>query len=205
MAGACSRAGKTALAVTVLRALPPRTALALKFTTTDDVFERCPRGSPCVVCDIDVPFRVVEDEAVLRQAGTDTDRLAEAGAARVVWTIARHSAAERAWSALAPRLAAAPQVVIEGSTVVDLARPDLLLFVVHPFLSVARWKATSPVLLARADAVVVNRAAGEGREPASEVMQALAPHCAAEKIRIADVTRPLHEWAPDLARKLEEP
>ena len=121
MAGACSRAGKTALAVTVLRALPPRTALALKFTTTDDVFERCPRGSPCVVCDIDVPFRVVEDEAVLRQAGTDTDRLAEAGAARVVWTIARHGAAERAWSALAPRLAAVPQVVIEGSTVVDLS------------------------------------------------------------------------------------
>jgi hypothetical protein len=55
VSGACSRAGKTALAVSLLRGLPWGQAAAVKFTTTEDVFERYPRGTPCVVCDIDVP------------------------------------------------------------------------------------------------------------------------------------------------------
>src|SRR6185436_11682234 len=93
VAGACSRSGKTAAAVSLLRALPPGTAAAVKFTTTEDVFERCPRGSPCIVCDIDVPYRIVRDEATLRQPGTDTDRLAAAGARTVVWAIAKQAAA----------------------------------------------------------------------------------------------------------------
>src|SRR5260221_5786559 len=105
VAGASSRAGKTAAAVTVLRALGPGAASAVKFTTTDDVFERCPRGTPCVVCDIDVPFRIVEDPSVLREAGTDTDRLAEAGASRVVWCIAKAAAAEPALRAPAGAIA----------------------------------------------------------------------------------------------------
>ena len=199
VAGACSRSGKTAAAVTLLKALPAGTAAALKFTTTDDVFERCPRGSPCVVCDIDVPFRIVEDPAVLRQPGTDTDRLSAAGARRVVWTIAKQAAAGDAWRAVAARLSDGP-LVIEGSTVVDLARPDLLLFVAHPFLSPARFKPTTEVLLPRADLVVVNRPSGEPREPSAEVLRALgAP---GRQIRIADVTRPLHEWAPDVAKRM---
>ena len=80
ISGAGSRSGKTAVAVSLLRALPAGRAAAVKFTTTEDVFERCPRGTPCVVCDIDVPFRIVEDAAVLDDAGTDTARLREAGA-----------------------------------------------------------------------------------------------------------------------------
>ena len=91
----------------MLQALPPQSAVAVKFTTTDDVFERCPRGTPCVVCDIDVPFRLVEDEAALREPGTDTDRLAAAGASRVIWAIARQSAAEAAWHVVAARIGAA--------------------------------------------------------------------------------------------------
>jgi hypothetical protein len=200
VAGACSRAGKTAAAVSVLHALPPATAAALKFTTTDDVFERCPRGAPCVVCDIDVPYRIVEDEAVLREAGTDTDRLWQAGARCVVWTIAKRGSAQAAWAATASRMDTGP-LVIEGSTIVDLARPDLLLFVVHPFLSPARWKPTTADLLHRADIVVVNLPSGESRAPSAEVMQPLGGR---NDIRIADVTRPLREWAPDLADRLQK-
>ena len=201
VAGACSRAGKTALAVTLLRSLPAGTAAALKFTTTDDVFERCPRGSPCVVCDIDVPFRMIEDDSVLAQPGTDTDRRGRAGARRVIWAISRRGAADRAWAAAAARLGEGP-VVIEGSTVVDLARPDLLLFVAHPFLSPARWKPTTSDLLRRADVVVVNRPAGEPRDPDPAVWQALLAARGKSDVRIADVTRPLAEWAPDLQERL---
>jgi len=201
VSGACSRAGKTALAEAALRAAAPP-ASAVKFTTTDDVFERCPRGTPCVVCDIDVPFRLVEDPRVLAQPGTDTARLAAAGARRVVWAIARRNAAGLAWQAVQRRLAGEGAVVMEGSTIVDLARPDVLVFIAHPFLSTARWKETSAPLIRRADVVVVNRAGGDDRPPSPEVMQELERARGRRDVRIADLARPLEEWAPDLAARL---
>ena len=174
VSGACSRSGKTALAVSLLRALGPGAAAAVKFTTTDDVFERCPRGTPCVVCDIDVPFRIVSEPAVLDEPGTDTRRLRDAGASPVVWAIAKQTAVAPAWAAVRARLAADALVVMEGSTIVATAVPDLLAFVVHPFLSPARWKEGSPALIARADVVVVNRPEGETRPPADAVLRAPA-------------------------------
>ena len=200
ISGTCSRAGKTALAEGLLRALPPGAAAAVKFTTTEDVFERCPRGSTCVVCDIDVPFRLIADPAVLREAGTDTDRLAAAGATRVLWAIAREGAAARAWSAVERALAGEALVVLEGSSVVarGLARPDLALFVAHRAVPPERWKPTSPALIAAADRVVVH-AAGAPASPA--VLAGLAAAGGAGKTVVADVTRPLAEWAPDLAAR----
>jgi hypothetical protein len=199
VSGACSRAGKTAAAVSLLGALPRGTAAAVKFTTTDDVFERCPRGTTCVVCDIDVPFRLLEDAAVLDEPGTDTARLGEAGAARVLWAIARRSAVAPAWAAVARRLDAATPVIMEGSTIVTVARPDVQIFVAHPWLSPARWKETAPAGIAAADVVVVNVPAAEGRAPAPEVMEALRRHRGPRPITIADVTRPASEWAPAVA------
>ena len=201
ISGACSRAGKTACAVTLLRELAPEAA-AVKFTTTEDVFKRCPRGTPCVVCDIAVPFRIVDDPQVLREAGTDTQRLAEAGSGRVLWAISKTSAAPQAWKAVRSRIDQETAVVMEGSTVVDLAQPALLLFVVHPFLSPSRWKPTSAALIRRADAVVVNVPAQERRAPAPGVMAEIRRHRSRDDARIADVTRPLAEWAPDLAARL---
>jgi len=201
ISGACSRSGKTAAAVSLLRVLPAGRAAAVKFTTTEDVFERCPRGTPCVVCDIDVPFRIVDDPAVLNEAGTDTARLREAGASQVVWAIARESSVASAWAAVQRRLSGADVVIMEGSTIVSVARPDLQVFVAHPFLSPERWKTTSATCVARADLVVVNRPGSEARPPSPEVLDALRRLGGPEPI-VADVTQPPSEWAPKLTRAL---
>jgi len=203
VSGACSRAGKTAVAETLLRALPPGTAAAIKFTTTEDVFERCPRGSACVVCDIDVPFRIVRDPAVLGEKGTDTDRLARAGAGEVVWAIARAAAAPLAWAAVARMLEQAPLAILEGSTVVEqgLARPDLALFVAHRSMPPDRWKPTSAALVAAADRVIIHT---EGAAPSARVLDALDALGAADKRVIADATTPLRAWAPDVERRLQD-
>ena len=202
MSGACSRSGKTALAVTLLRALSRRRAAAVKFTTTDDVFERCPRGTPCLVCDIDVPFRIVADRATLGEPGTDTDRLARAGADRVVWAIAKSAAVRPAWAAVKRTIADAEVTVMEGSSIVPVAQPDLRLFVAHPWLSPERWKPTSGPLIAGSDFVVVNRPAADERAPSAEVLDALHAHGPAGVV-VADVTQPLAEWAPALAARVE--
>ena len=201
VSGACSRSGKTALAGSVIASLPAGEVTAIKFTTTEDVFQACPRGTACVVCDIDVPFRLVTDSATLGQPGTDTDRLRRAGAVRVIWAIARAGAAARAWRAVEALVPADGIAVLEGSSVVPLARPDLRLFVVHPFLSPERWKPTSGPLLAAADAVIVNRSATETREPDARVMEAVRRHAREDRIQVADVTRPLAEWAPAVAAR----
>jgi len=201
ISGAGSRSGKTAAAVSLLRALPAGRAAAVKFTTTEDVFERCPRGTPCVVCDIDVPFRIVEDAAVLDDAGTDTARLREAGASPVVWAIARESSVASAWAAVQRRLSGADVVIMEGSTIVSVARPDLQVFVAHPWLSPDRWKGTSAACVARADVVIVNRPGSDARPPSPEVLDALRRLGGPEPI-VADVTRPPSEWAPKLTRAL---
>lgn len=198
VSGACSRAGKTALAVTLLEAVPRGAAAAVKFTTTEDVFQRCPRGAPCVVCDIDVPFRIVEDEATLRQPGTDTDRLAAAGARRVLWAIAKASAGRAAWERVQGMVGRDELLILEGSTVTGLAQPEVRLFVVHPFLSLERWKPISGPLIAEADVVVVNRPAGEPRPPDARVLARVEALREGRGVRVADVTRPLAEWAPEL-------
>ena len=202
VSGACSRSGKTALAETMIRACPPGSALAVKFTTTEEVFKRCPRGTACVVCDIDVPFRIVTEKALLEQPGTDTERLGSAGARRVIWAIARQSAVETAWAAVKATLGDASHVVMEGTTIVDLARPDIHLFVVHPFLSPARWKPLQARFVRAADAVVVNRPSGETRPASPDVLASLAALGAGPDVRVADVSLPLAEWAPDLHERL---
>ena len=204
VSGACSRSGKTALAETLLRAVGPGRAAAVKFTATEDVFERCPRGTPCVVCDIDVPFRIVTDARTLGERGTDTDRLGRAGATRVIWAIARESAVRAAWTQVEKTLAGETLAVMEGSTIVAVARPDLRLFVAHPFLSPARWKPTTAALVAQSALVVVNRPAGETRSPSADVLAALRGDRGRDDIVTADVTRPLREWAPALHARLEE-
>jgi hypothetical protein len=210
VAGSSSRAGKTALAETVLRGLGGFSA-AVKFTTTDDVFEKCPRGTACIVCDIDVPFKVVRDEATLGESGTDTARLAATTQGPVLWTIARKSMAALAWeatarlldlaSADAKTLGAGHGLVVEGSTVASLCSPDFTFFVVHPFLSPERWKGGTRELMGRADCVVVNRTASESREPGAEVMAAIH-EARPYDLRVADVLEPLDTWAGDLLPRL---
>ena len=206
VAGSSSRAGKTALAETVLRGLGGRAA-AVKFTTTDDVFKRCPRGTTCIVCDIDVPFKVVRDEATLGESGTDTARLKAATEGPVLWTIARKSVAALAWEATlllleqarvdAKALGEGRGLVVEGSSVASLCSPDFTFFVVHPFLSPARWKEGTRELIGRANCVVVNRQASEGRAPSAEVMAAIH-EARPYDLRVADVLEPLDTWAGDL-------
>jgi|GEM_PF-2384099 len=210
VAGSSSRAGKTALAETVLRSLGSKAA-AVKFTTTDDVFEKCPRGTTCIVCDIDVPFKVVRDEATLLETGTDTARLQAATEGPVLWTIARKSVAAQAWQATTRLLDLARghaktgpgegDLVVEGSTVASLCAPDFTFFVVHPFLSPERWKDGTRDLIGRADCVVINRQALERREPGPEVMAAVIESRPYD-LRVVDVVQPLDTWAGDLLPRL---
>jgi hypothetical protein len=154
-----------------------------------------------VVCDIDVPFRIVRDDAVLRERGTDTDRLAAAGAREVVWAITRAAAAPLAWAAVTRLLGNTPLAILEGSTVVEqgLAQPDLRIFVAHRSMPPERWKPTSSALAAAAHRVVVHT---DGPAPSERVLAALDALGARHNRVVADATGPLASWDADLERRL---
>ena len=201
VSGSSSRAGKTALAETILRETGGFCE-AIKFTTTDDVFERCPRGTSCVVCDIDVPFKIIRDDATLKEEGTDTARLKDATNGSVLWTIAQRSAAERAWRTTLQFVDEPDSLVIEGSTIAMLCKPDFTFFVVHPFLKPARWKEGTAERIAAANCVVINKPVGETRDPDEEVMAAI-DKAGPYDLRVADVLSPLLVWASDLIPRLK--
>ena len=158
----------------------------------------------CVVCDIATPFRIVDDPGILAEDGTDTRRLADAGAVKVVWAIARASHVKAAWAAVLERTLGATVVVMEGSTIVDTAGPDLRFFVVHPHLDPARWKATAPGLIAGADLVVVNRPTADRREPSPAVTAAVTAQ-RPRRVVIADAASPSLVWADDLSARIPFP
>jgi hypothetical protein len=56
-----------------------------------------------------------------------------------------------------------------------------------------------------ADMVVVNIHAKERRPPAQSVISAIEKHRGGREIRVANVTRPIAEWAPDLQKHLDVP
>jgi hypothetical protein len=196
VSGACSRSGKTALAERLIE-LQPELA-AVKFTTTDEVFDGCPRNSPCSVCDIDAPYRIVTSGDVLEVSGTDTARMRRAGAPRVIWAIAKRRFARRAWRAVWEEIGG--PAVVEGSTIAVRETPSLSFFVVHPQVDPDRWKPTSAPLVARADAVIVNQREGDPRPPSRQVLRALSS-LGCDVPFVADLRRPLRSWAPALAAR----
>ena len=197
VSGACSRAGKTALAVALLRDLGRSDVAAVKFTTTEDVFERCPRGTPCVVCDIDVPFRIIGDAATLDEPGTDTARL---GAAAGGCSGASRGAGR--WRRPGPRCAACCAAPPPSSK----ARRSW--HVSHRTCSCS-WPIRSsrrsggsrrPRPRRRADAVVVNLPAKERRAPSADVMEALRAARGRDDMRRGR-HGPARSWAPDISRE----
>jgi len=143
--GPHSGVGKTLACERALQALGDLRFGALKLTVADGEFENghdhgagalrvadavgvCGRGASCGVCETvssRVPSRLVTAEGAILRSGTDTWRLANAGAVAVAWVIALRSAALDALENAAAFLAArgAENVLVEGTTALEWIRP----------------------------------------------------------------------------------
>jgi hypothetical protein len=159
VAGATSRAGKTLLAEQIIQYCASRgvTVYAVKFTTTTDIPSPCPRGTPCTVCDLSEKFRIIRDPEILLQPGKNTQRLAAAGAAEIIWIISRKSYLPQAYNHLLTHLSPDAVTVMEGSTVTSFCEPDLLFYVAANHISSSRWKDNAQEILSGADFFILNR------------------------------------------------
>lgn len=158
VAGVTSGAGKTSLAETVVRVLSAefRTAAA-KITVTHG--ERgCPHGGKgCDVCgSLGGNYQVITRESIISQSGTDTARLSEAGAYKVLWTITREEFVRHAWLEMKALVSEAKCLVVESNTLALTIEPSLTLMVADPTVSRRLWKPSAERLIATADFLIFN-------------------------------------------------
>jgi len=144
-------AGKTTLACHLLTRFTGWGAL--KVTTTHEG-TICPVDAACTTCgEVRGPFEVVADPQVLGMPGTDTWKLARAGARRVVWlrATAAHLAAglEEALAGFSDL----PGVVVEGTNAARYLDAIYLLAARPP---VRKIKPSARETAARADLPVLN-------------------------------------------------
>jgi hypothetical protein len=159
VAGATSKAGKTLLAEQMIRycAAHYSPVYAVKFTTTSDLPSPCPRGAPCTVCNLSEQFRIIRDARILLMPGKNTQRLHAAGATEVIWVVAKKSQLPTAYEHLLTHLPEDSVVIMEGSTVTSLSRPDVLFYILANHISPTRWKESAAEIISRSDFVILNR------------------------------------------------
>ncbi|MBI4651243.1 hypothetical protein HY745_08175 [Candidatus Desantisbacteria bacterium] len=126
--GAASSAGKTHIACTLIRHLPGFASLKITRCSGGS----CPRGKSCNVCNsFSGDFHIEENKKIIMQPGTDTWRMYNAGASRVLWIKARPEALKRAVDACLSSLSGLPGIIVEGNSFLDVCKADVSIMVIE--------------------------------------------------------------------------
>lgn len=156
--GVTSGAGKTSLAETVVSILSSQQPTAAAKITVTHGERGCPHGGKgCNVCSsLGGNYQVITRESIIRQPGTDTARLAEAGARPVLWTITQEGFIADAWREMKTCMGDVRSAVVESNTLAWTIRPQLTLMIVDPTVSRRLWKPSAEALIASADFLIFN-------------------------------------------------
>jgi len=125
ISGAYSSIGKTTIAEELLYGLSNWSAL--KVTVKKE--SKCPRGNSCNICNkFEGDFDIVTNRKIINQKGTDTARLKDAGAKKVVWLKATLKGLKTGLKKALARLKDSNGIVIEGTSVLKYIKPDLTIY-----------------------------------------------------------------------------
>ncbi len=127
VAGAESSIGKT---YAICRLLPYLSGwAALKITRCSQ--GKCPRDSDCNVCgSIDTDIKIEEDIKIISQTGTDTCRIMQAKAAKVLWLKVQPEVLKKGIDSSLDLLSPFPGVIIEGNSFLKVHDADLALMII---------------------------------------------------------------------------
>jgi LAO/AO transport system kinase len=119
--GAHSKVGKTTLASQLIRRLTSGRPCGPSGNT--------PRVGAVKYSREDIFTSITDDEEIIRESGSDTARLAGAGAEKIVWLRAPAEDMEEALPLAMDRLAEMDIVVIEGNSAVTASGADIAVFI----------------------------------------------------------------------------
>lgn len=142
--GAHSGSGKTSVASLILKHL--KNWGAIKYTKTS------------------LYSSIIDDITILSEEGKDTRRLLDAGAEKVLWVQSPDTELRELLLMAIEMLSHLKGIIIEGNTAVDVAKPDLVIFVSG---SPEKFKENSRKILAHADVVIYDRQLPSGMKEKS--------------------------------------
>lgn len=128
ISGAHSNIGKTHFATELLKGLSNWSAL--KITVSHGKKDsKCPRASKCNVCSkLSNKYDIITDQNIINEPDKDTARLKQAGAKKVVWLQASPKGLEKGLKKALRILDKSEGVVIEGTSVLKVMKPDLAIY-----------------------------------------------------------------------------
>jgi molybdopterin-guanine dinucleotide biosynthesis protein len=151
---------------------------ALKITVRHE--GSCPRHTGCDTClpvpwqtgDSDyAPFRILTDDAIIKEKGKDTDQFSNAGADMVVW-LQTDSASEKAGTEAA--LACFNKddtIIVEGNSFLRVQDADIAILVASP--SVKKVKRSTKLILDKIDLIAINVRKNHSSEQIEECIKQL--------------------------------
>lgn len=168
VAGVTSGAGKTSVAEAVTTLLSNRYPTAAAKITVTHGDRGCPHGGKgCDVCgSLGGNYQVITRSSIISQPGTDTFRLSQAGASKVLWTITGEQFIKDAWLEMRSSMNDIRCAVIESNTLALVIRPALTLMVADPTVSRRLWKPSAEQLIASADYLIFNDRGPENKRRA---------------------------------------
>ena len=184
--------GKTALACRIVAKTPGIQALKV---TRFHREEHCPVHGVDDAgennCDGCAPapagFELVEDDAVLRTPGKDTDRLIRAGASPVLWLRAAPTSFEFALAKAIKRLDPVRPLLIEGNSAATIHGLDATVVLIWPQRPRGVKASVMPALKRCDHLILVEAASG----PARQVPPTLRQACSRAGVTLDDLPRPL--------------
>jgi hypothetical protein len=102
---------------------------------------------------------VVRDPEILNQPGKNTARFVAANPKQVLWVISKKSQLPNAYQHLLTHITEDALLILEGSTITSICKPDLLFYIFANHISSARWKESANEIIHRSDFVIRNRRA----------------------------------------------
>ncbi len=141
--------GKTTLMEAILRATPELQWTAMKITQFGHGV--CSANGEACDCDTGEHTVAVSEER-REKSGTDTSRMLQAGAQKVLWVRTRQGQLADAMPRIRREAAAAENLLLESNSVLRFLRPNLYLAVLDP--AVTDFKPSALRYLDRADVLV---------------------------------------------------
>ena len=158
-----NNSGKTSLACALCAAFPGVFTAVKGTTVYEEGAARCPRGegarAECACTSLEGPWLLCDDRETVERPGTDTGKIAAAGARRTLWAIARPDGAGALVEEIRRRLrdrGDGGPLLTEGNTLASRLSPDLTLFVANPWMRGGDIKPVSADLCAAADLLILN-------------------------------------------------
>jgi molybdopterin-guanine dinucleotide biosynthesis protein len=138
----------------------------------------CPRHTGCDTCDSDYePFRILTDDAIIKEKGKDTDQFSRVGADKVVWLQTDSDAEKTGIEAALACFNKDDTIIVEGNSFLRVQDADVAILVVSP--SVKKVKRSTKLILDKIDLIAINvrkNHSSEQIEECREQLRDLARH-----------------------------